>query len=87
MEEYVCSYISDRKLISRIYKTKKGQKGPNFLKMGQGCKQFSIEEIKIAKKYLKKCSSFFAIQEMQIKSTLRFHLILVIMTKNQQKNR
>jgi hypothetical protein len=37
-------------------------------------REFSKEEVQVTNKCIKKCSSSLAIKEMQIKTTLRFHL-------------
>jgi hypothetical protein len=78
-EKIFASYTSDRGLITRIYRELKKL---NSLKINEPIKKwatelnrtFPKEEIQVSKKHMKKFSPSLAIKEMQIKTTLRFHL-------------
>jgi hypothetical protein len=77
---------SDRRLISNIYKELKkvdSRKSNNLIKKwgSELNKEFSPELNRMAEKHLKKFSASLIIREMQIKTTLRFHLTPVRMAK------
>jgi hypothetical protein len=81
-EKIFASYTSDKRLITRTYRELKKLKSPKINEPVKKCatelnRTFSKEEIQVAKKHMKKCSPSLTIKEMQIKSTLRFHLTLV----------
>ena len=76
----------DRGIISNIYKELKKleSREPNnpIKKWGiELNREFTIEESQMAEKHLKKWSKSLVIREMQIKTTLRFHLTPVRMAK------
>jgi single-stranded DNA-specific DHH superfamily exonuclease len=81
-------------LLTRIYRELKKLNSP---KSNEPIKKWatelnrtlSKEEIQMAKKHMRKCSSSLEIKEMQIKTTLRFHLTPVRMAiiKNTTNNK
>ena len=49
-------------------------------------REFLTKEFQMAKRYLRICSTSLGIREMQIKTTLRYHLTRVIMAKIKKAN-
>jgi hypothetical protein len=78
-EKIFSSCTSDKELIARIYRDLRKL---NSLKIKEPINKWatelkrtsSKEEIQMAKKHMQKCSPSLAIKEMEIKTTLRFHL-------------
>jgi hypothetical protein len=89
-EKIIASHTSDKGLITRIYAKLKKLNSPKITDPMKNwandlSRAFSKEEVQMSKNHLKKCSPSLAIKEMQIKITLRFHLIPVRMTTNNNK--
>ena len=74
----ICKWLNQQNLNSKTYKQIIQTPNNSILKWAKDWKKyFSKKDMQMANRHIKRCSTLLIIREMQIKTTMKYHLTLV----------